>query len=129
MAKIVRLKTDGGSVAGRPEWADAYTVKQDAIDALESGDTLSMDGVIYGGLPQLDGLDNITILMRDGPSGFTRFMGVIPVELADLTDEGGGVFSFAAASAPPTVTYGYRQDDELGTVTGVSTLRADIVRL
>jgi hypothetical protein len=110
-------------------WANAFTDAQDAVDALESGDTLLIDGVIYDGIPQINGLDNITIDGGQGPSGSARLMGVLPVDESDITDEGGGVFSIALAAAPPTVTWDYQADNTDGSVTGVTTNRDDIAIL
>jgi hypothetical protein len=128
MAKIY-LKANATGANDGTSWADAFTDAQDAVDAIADGDTLLTDGVIFGGIPQIANHDNILIIGDDGPSGFTRLMGVLPVAIGDLTDEGSGVFSFAAASTPPTVTWGYRPDDESGSVTGVSSLRDDITVL
>lgn len=129
MPKTVHLKADAVGANNGTSWADAFVDQADAIADLQAGDTLLTDGVIYGGLPQINNLDDITILGKAGPSRFTRLMGVLPQVIGDITDEGGGVFSIAAASTPPTVTWDYRQDDAMGSVTGVSTLRIDILRL
>ena len=124
----LRFKSDGGSIDGYPEWAGAYTSQAALVAALASGDKVLTDGDIIDGFPTISGIDNLTIECSLGPSGYTRIMGILPVAEGDITDEGGGIYSFAAASQPPTMAWNYQQDDTSGTVTGINTSKADIVQ-
>jgi len=108
-------------------WADAFTSLSSASSAIDTGDTLLLDGTFRDALPQIASKDNVTVDGGQGPSGSTMFLGERKVEESDLTDETGGVWSFALASAPPTVTWDYKQDSTAGAITGVSTEADEIV--
>lgn len=98
-------------------WQNAHTTLAAAVAALNKGDTLYTRGDFYEAFAA-SSLDNVTWIGNSHVRQ-TRIFGLRAILSTDLTDETGGVFSFALAASPATVTYGYRQDTTGGTVTGI----------
>jgi hypothetical protein len=122
----IHAKADATGNNDGTSWEDAFTSL--ASVAPDTDDTVLLDGMFREALPLISGKSNVTIDGSQGPSGYSRLLGQLQLEVADLTDEGSGVWSFALASTPPTVTYDYKQDDAAGTVTGVTMEYPELVQ-
>jgi hypothetical protein len=101
-------------------WANAFTSLAAAISAAPAGGLVLSNSTeaspfpVYGGVPSNNG---VTWCSNAGPDGQTWISGAIK---GTWTDEGGGVWSVASATAPGSVAYDFKRDDEAGTVTGVN---------
>jgi hypothetical protein len=109
-------------------WANAFTSLAAAVAATPAGGRLwtnSTEAAPFGPTSISVAASNITWETDRGPAGETWISGA---NRGAWTDEGGGVFSIALATAPTAVAYDYKRDDVAGTVTGVDLTEARIAR-
>lgn len=105
-------------------WDDAYTDLQEAIDALEVGQTLytnSTRALPFYGAFDLNSFSGKAIVVDQGSEGETWFSDAYK---GSWTDAGGGIFTIALAAKPAYVVFDFKQDDETGTVTGIDMTRS-----
>jgi hypothetical protein len=122
MAIIYASSTAAGSNNGT-SWTNAYTNLQTAITAMAAGDVLYTNAPFSSPFRttttfSVTGKDGCRIIGDKGPNGATYVTSA--AVSASWVDAGGGIFSLSGfAGEPPHVAYDFKQDDYLGTVTGV----------
>jgi len=129
LSASVYVRADATGTGDGSSWTNAYTSLTDALAAINAGDILYTDGDFYEQPGTITAKHRLTIVGNVGPSGQTRIFGIRIIDSADVTDNGGNVFSFVNPETgdPATVTWDYQQDDTLGTVTGVTVMDAESV--
>ncbi len=96
--------------------------------SLQSNTEYRFVGDIYGGMPvEQTSLTNVVFDGGSASGQVARFRNDLPVDIAELVDEGGGVFSFPLSDRPPGLVWSYQQDDASGTSTGITFKDAEII--